>query len=213
MTSKQQQLADLFALAPVIPVVVIDNAALAVPMARALVAGGLPAIEITLRTPAALEAVRAIAQEVEGAVVGVGSVRTPRDFAEAEAAGARFAVSPGSTPGLLAAARDTALPWLPGAATASEAMTLAEAGLVHLKFFPAEAIGGAAALKALAGPLPSLRFCATGGIEPGNAPAYLALRNVPCVGSSWCTPADALASRDWAEIERRARVCAALRRE
>ncbi|HZH43546.1 MAG TPA: keto-deoxy-phosphogluconate aldolase, partial [Lysobacter sp.] len=131
MDTKQRQLADLFALAPVIPVVVIDDAALAVPMARALVAGGLSAIEITLRTPAALEAVRAIAQDVEGAVVGVGSVRVAADFHAAERAGARFAVSPGSTPALVAAAQASALPWLPGAATASEAMALAEHGFSH----------------------------------------------------------------------------------
>lgn len=211
MDARQQQLAELFALAPVIPVVVIDAVAHAVPMARALVAGGLPAIEITLRTPVAREAVRAIAAEVEGAVVGVGSVRTPKDFVEAERAGARFAVSPGATPGLVAAAADTAVPWLPGAATASEAMTLAEAGFAHLKFFPAEAIGGAPALKALGGPLPALRFCATGGIDPDNADAYLRLANVPCVGMSWCTPPNLLAAAAWGDIEARARRCAGLR--
>ena len=156
--------------APVMPVVVIEDARHAVSLARALVAGGIPAIEITLRTRAALDAVRAIANEVEGAIVGVGTVRKPQDLVDAQQAGARFAVSPGSTPGLIAAAKDSSLPWLPGAATASEAMTLAEHGFVFQKFFPAEAAGGAAALRSLHGPLPEIRFCATGGIGTHNAP-------------------------------------------
>lgn len=197
--------------AAVIPVVVLDDARPAVALARALVAGGLPAIEVTLRTRAALDAVRAMVAEVEGAIVGVGTVRTPQDFAAAEQAGARFAVSPGATPALVAAARASALPWLPGAATASEAMRLAEHGFHAQKFFPAEAAGGVAALRALHGPLPELRFCATGGIGPDNAPAYLALPNVRCVGGSWPTPPALVAAGDWAAIEALARAAACLR--
>lgn len=198
-------------LAPVMPVVVVDDVRHAVPLARALVAGGIPAIEVTLRTPAALEAVRAIAAEVPAAVVGVGTVRRPADFAAALAAGARFAVSPGSSPDLLAAARDIGLPWLPGAATASEAMALAERGYLQQKFFPAEAAGGTGALRSLHGPLPDIRFCATGGITPANAGAYLAVPNVACVGGSWLTPAKRLQAGDWSGIEALAREAAALR--
>jgi len=196
--------------APVIPVVVIEDVAHAVPLARALVAGGIPAIEVTLRTPAALAAVRAIAQEVEGAIVGVGTARRPQDLLDAEQAGARFAVSPGATSALLAAAKDSALPWLPGAATASEAMTLAEHGFVHQKFFPAEAAGGVAALKSLHGPLPEVRFCATGGISVRNAREYLATPNVACVGGSWLTPAALVNAGDWTAIEALARAAAQL---
>jgi len=198
-------------LVPVMPVVVIEDARHAVPLARALVAGGIPVIEITLRTAAALEAVRAIASEVEGAVIGVGTVRRPQDLADAEKAGARFAISPGSSPSLLAAARDSALPWLPGAATASEAMTLAEHGHVFQKFFPAESAGGAAALRALHGPMPEIRFCATGGIGAHNAHDYLALPNVACVGGSWLTPAKRIAEGDWIGIEALARAASLLR--
>lgn len=211
MDDKQQTLAQTLALAPVVPVVVIDDAAHAVSLARALVAGGIPAIEITLRTAAALDAVRAIAAEVEGAVVGVGTVLTPEQLLAAERAGARFAVSPGASPNLIAAARDNALPWLPGAATASEAMTLREHGYRYLKFFPAESVGGAAALRALAGPLPELRYCATGGIGLNNARDYLALANVVAVGGSWLTPGEHVAKGDWAGITRLAREAAALR--
>lgn len=197
--------------APVIPVVVIEEAGQAVALARALVAGGIPAIEVTLRTSAALDAVRAIAGEVEGAIVGVGTVRKPQDFADAEKAGARFAVSPGSMRTLLAAARDNALPWLPGAATASEVMALAEQGFVFQKFFPAEAAGGVAALRSLHGPLPEVRFCATGGIGAGNSHEYLAAPNVACVGGSWLTPANLIAARDWKAIEQLAIAAAHLR--
>jgi 2-dehydro-3-deoxyphosphogluconate aldolase/(4S)-4-hydroxy-2-oxoglutarate aldolase len=197
--------------APVMPVVVIEDARHAVALARALVAGGIPAIEITLRTRVALDAVRAMANEVEGAIVGVGTVRTPQDLVAAEKAGARFAVSPGSTPDLRAAAQDAALPWLPGAATASEVMTLAEHGFLYQKFFPAEAAGGAAALRALHGPLPEVRFCATGGIGVHNARDYLATPNVACVGGSWLTPARLLASAGWSEIEALARAATRLR--
>lgn len=197
--------------APVMPVVVIEDARHAVPMARALVAGGIPAIEITLRTAAALDAVRAITNEVEGAMVGVGTVRRPEDLFAAEKAGARFAVSPGSSLALIAASRDCALPWLPGAATASEAMTLAEHGHLLQKFFPAEAAGGVAALRALHGPLPEIRFCATGGINAINARDYLVAPNVACVGGSWLTPPKLIARANWAAIEALARDAALLR--
>jgi 2-dehydro-3-deoxyphosphogluconate aldolase / (4S)-4-hydroxy-2-oxoglutarate aldolase len=197
--------------APVIPVVVIEDAGHAVALAHALVAGGIPAIEVTLRTRAALDAVRAIAAEVEGAIVGVGTVRTARDLADAEKAGARFAVSPGATPSLLAAAKDGALPWLPGAATASEVMTLAEHGFAYQKFFPAEAAGGVAALRSLHGPLPDVRFCATGGIGVHNARDYLAAPNVACVGGSWLTAAPLIEANDWPAVETLARAAAQLR--
>jgi 2-dehydro-3-deoxyphosphogluconate aldolase/(4S)-4-hydroxy-2-oxoglutarate aldolase len=180
-------------------------------MARALVAGGVPAIEVTLRTPAALEAVRAIAAEVEGAVVGVGTVLGETDLRAAYEAGARFAVSPGVTPRLLDAAEDVPLALLPGAATASEAMGLLERGYRHLKFFPAVPAGGARLLAAWAGPLPQLRFCPTGGISAASAAEFLALPNVLCVGGSWLTPADKLATGDWAGIEALARAAANLR--
>ena len=208
---RQQQIERTMRLAPVIPVVVIEDARAAVPMARALVAGGVPAIEVTLRTAAALEAVRAIASEVEGAVVGVGTVRGEADLRAAHGAGARFAVSPGATPRLLDAAEDVPLPLLPGAATASEAMALLERGYRHLKFFPAVPAGGARLLGAWAGPLPQLRFCPTGGISLASAGEFLALPNVLCVGGSWLTPADKLAAGDWAAIEALARGAASLR--
>ncbi|AFC84563.1 bifunctional 4-hydroxy-2-oxoglutarate aldolase/2-dehydro-3-deoxy-phosphogluconate aldolase [Frateuria aurantia] len=208
---KQQQLATTMQLAPVIPVVIIDDARLAVPMARALVAGGIPAIEITLRTPAALDAIRAVANEVEGAIVGVGTVLNGNDLDAALAAGARFAVSPGISPRLLDAADQHELPLLPGIATAGEAMSLLERGYRHLKFFPAVPAGGAKLLSAWASPLPQIRFCPTGGISLGSAPDFLALPNVACVGGSWLTPADKLASRDWAGIELLAREAVALK--
>jgi 2-dehydro-3-deoxyphosphogluconate aldolase / (4S)-4-hydroxy-2-oxoglutarate aldolase len=209
--AKQQQVEATMRLAPVIPVVIIDDAKHAVPMARALVAGGTPAIEVTLRTPAALDAIRAIANEVEGAVVGVGTVLTPKDFHAAEQAGARFAVSPGVSPNLLAAADNSALPLLPGAATASEVMALLERGYRFLKFFPAVPAGGAKLLGAWASPLPQLRFCPTGGISLLSAPDFLALPNVLCVGGSWLTPNDKLKSGDWNGIEQLAREAALLK--
>ena len=209
--AKQQQIETTMRLAAVIPVVVIHDAKVAVAMARALVAGGTPAIEVTLRTPAALEAVRAIAAEVEGAMVGVGTVLGERDLQAALQAGAKFAVSPGVSPRLLDAADDSALPLLPGAATASELMTLLERGYRHLKFFPAVHAGGAKLLGAWAGPLPQVRFCPTGGISLNSAPEFLALPNVLCVGGSWLTPADRLAAGDWAGIELLAREAARLR--
>lgn len=202
---------DILDLAPVIPVLTLDGAADGVPVARALVAGGLPVIEVTLRTAGALEAVRAIAREVAGAVVGVGTVLEPGQFAAAQRAGARFAVSPGHTAGLLAAALDAGLPYLPGMATVSEAMALAERGWRDLKFFPAEPCGGAAFLQALRAPLPQLRFCPTGGIDASAAPRYLALANVPCVGGSWPVPGEAVRAADWGRIEDLARAAASLR--
>jgi 2-dehydro-3-deoxyphosphogluconate aldolase/(4S)-4-hydroxy-2-oxoglutarate aldolase len=203
--NKQVALESILRLAPVVPVVVIDDLVHAVPMARALVAGGLPAIEVTLRTPAALDAIRAIAAEVEGARVGAGTVLTPDELDAAMRAGACFAVSPGSTPRLLDAAAGHALPLLPGAATASEVMALAERGHRLLKFFPAAASGGAAWLRAIGGPLPSVRFCPTGGITPQTAADYLAVPNVACIGGSWLTPPKLLAANDWHAIEALAR--------
>ncbi|MEU9119353.1 bifunctional 4-hydroxy-2-oxoglutarate aldolase/2-dehydro-3-deoxy-phosphogluconate aldolase [Streptomyces sp. NPDC048506] len=196
---------------PVLPVVVLDDAGDAVPLARALVAGGLRAIEVTLRTPAALDALRAIAEEVPGAVVGAGTVLTPEQVAAAGAAGAQFLVSPGWSTRLLRAMRDSGLPFLPGVSTASEVVTLLDEGVTEMKFFPAEAAGGTAYLKSLAAPLPRARFCPTGGIGPASAPAYLALPNVRCVGGTWMLPADALAAKDWPRVERLAREAAALR--
>ncbi|MGA4963231.1 bifunctional 4-hydroxy-2-oxoglutarate aldolase/2-dehydro-3-deoxy-phosphogluconate aldolase [Streptomyces pseudogriseolus] len=198
-------------LAPVVPVVVVEDVADAVPLARALVAGGLPAIEVTLRTPAARGAIRAIAAEVPGAVVGAGTVLTPEQVTDAVTAGARFLVSPGCTDALLAAMRASGVPFLPGVATASEVMALLERGVREMKFFPARATGGTAYLKSLSGPLPQARFCPTGGIGPDTAPEYLALPNVGCVGGSWMLPEDAVAARDWERVERLAREAAALR--
>lgn len=202
---------DLFDLAPVIPVVVLDDADAAVPMARALVEGGLPVIEVTLRTPAAVEAITRIAAEVPDAVVGAGTVVRPEDAELSAAAGARFLVSPGCTSRLQAAMVATGLPFLPGVATASEAIALLEGGITAMKFFPAEASGGAACLRALAGPLPQIRFCPTGGVSPRNAAEYLALENVGCVGGSWLTPADVVRDGDWARVRKLASEAAALR--
>ncbi|GAB3147452.1 bifunctional 4-hydroxy-2-oxoglutarate aldolase/2-dehydro-3-deoxy-phosphogluconate aldolase [Microbispora hainanensis] len=204
-------MSNLLDLAPVVPVVVLDDADSAVPLARALVAGGLPVIEVTLRTPAALDAIRRIAAEVPEAVVGAGTVRSPEDVEAATGAGSRFLVSPGTTPALLAAMLASGVPFLPGVATATEAMTLAERGVRELKFFPAEPAGGVAYLKSLSGPLPDVRFCPTGGITPSNAPAYLALPNVGCVGGSWLTPRSLVAAGDFARIEKLASEAAALR--
>ncbi|MFI0422781.1 bifunctional 4-hydroxy-2-oxoglutarate aldolase/2-dehydro-3-deoxy-phosphogluconate aldolase [Spongiactinospora sp. 9N601] len=198
-------------LAPVVPVVVIDDVDTAVPLARALVAGGLPAIEVTLRTDAALSAIARIAAEVPDAVVGAGTVRTSADVDASVRAGAKFLVSPGAPAALAAAMAASGIPFLPGAATATEVLALAERGVKEMKFFPAEAAGGVPYLSALAGPLPDVRFCPTGGIRPANAPDYLALPNVGCVGGTWLTPADALASGDYTRIEKLAVEAAALR--
>ncbi|GAA2570653.1 MULTISPECIES: bifunctional 4-hydroxy-2-oxoglutarate aldolase/2-dehydro-3-deoxy-phosphogluconate aldolase [Streptomyces] len=197
-------------LAPVVPVVVLDDLADAVPLARALVAGGLPAIEVTLRTPVALDAIRAIAGEVPDAVVGAGTLVTAEQVGEVVAAGARFLVSPGWTDVLLEAMRGSGVPFLPGVSTTSEVVALLERGVREMKFFPAEAAGGTAYLKALAAPLPQARFCPTGGITPASAPEYLALPNVGCVGGSWMLPKDAVAGRDWGRVEALAREAAGL---
>lgn len=208
MTSALPSVLDL---APVVPVVVIESAADAVPLARALVAGGLPAIEVTLRTPAALDAIRAIAAEVPDAVVGAGTVISAAGVADAVGAGARFLVSPGWTESLLDAMTSSGVPFLPGVSTTSEVVALLERGVREMKFFPAEAAGGVPYLKSLTGPLPHARFCPTGGVSLASAPSYLSLPNVGCVGGTWMLPADALAARDWARIESLAREAAELR--
>jgi 2-dehydro-3-deoxyphosphogluconate aldolase/(4S)-4-hydroxy-2-oxoglutarate aldolase len=201
VTERQIGIEAILRLAPVVPVLVIDDVATAVPLARALVAGGLRAIEVTFRTAAALESIRAIAAEVEGAVVGAGTVLTAAQVDQAVAAGCRFMVSPGASPALLAAVVDCPLPLLPGAATASESMVLLEQGYAFQKFFPAEPAGGAAYLKSLASPLAGVRFCPTGGISRDSAGRYLALSNVVCVGGSWVAPADKVAAGAWGDIE------------
>ena len=195
---------------PVVPVVVVDDLAQAVPVARALVAGGLPVIELTLRTPVALDAIRAIADEVPEILVGAGTVVTPGQAKEAHDAGAQFLVSPGATPALLAGMAETGLPFLPGTATVSEVLAVLEAGWTEMKFFPAEASGGAAFLASVASPVPAARFCPTGGITATSAASYLALPNVGCVGGSWLTPKDALVAGDWARVEQLAAAAAAL---
>jgi 2-dehydro-3-deoxyphosphogluconate aldolase/(4S)-4-hydroxy-2-oxoglutarate aldolase len=210
MNAKHQALDEILRASPVVPVVVLDDADAAVPLARALVAGGIRVIEVTLRTPAAIDAIGRIAREVPDALVGAGTVLDGDQLAKSRAAGAAFAVSPGYAPRLLDAADASPLPLLPGASTAAEAMSLAERGYRLLKFFPAEPAGGPAYLKALASPLPMLRFCPTGGIDRASAPRYLALGNVVCVGGSWLTPADRIAAGDWAAIEALARDAAGL---
>lgn len=197
---------------PVIPVLVVDRVETALPLARALVAGGLNVLEITLRTAAALDVIRALAQEIEGAVVGAGTVLTPAQLSRVEKAGARFAVSPGATDALLGAAQGSTLPFLPGAATASEAMRLLDRGYRYMKFFPAEPAGGVAYLNTLAAPLTEARFCPTGGIDAERAKAYLALANVVCVGGSWVAPTEAVRAGDWSAIAALARAAAALPR-
>jgi 2-dehydro-3-deoxyphosphogluconate aldolase/(4S)-4-hydroxy-2-oxoglutarate aldolase len=202
---------DLAAHGPVIPVIVIDDVAHAAPLARALLDGGVRVLEVTLRTPVALAAIEAIAREVPDAIVGAGTVCNAGDAQAALDAGAAFAVSPGYTAELGAACRRIGLPLLPGAVTASEAMAAMADGLKFLKFFPAEAAGGVALLKSLAGPFPGLRFCPTGGLTPANAPSYLALPNVAVCGGSWLTPAEALRGGDWGRITQLARAASALR--
>jgi 2-dehydro-3-deoxyphosphogluconate aldolase / (4S)-4-hydroxy-2-oxoglutarate aldolase len=191
---------SLLDIVPVIPVVVVQDAADAVPIARALVDGGLPIIELTLRTPAAMESIERIAAEVPDILVGAGTIVDTSQPKQAAAAGAQFLVSPGSTPRLRAAMRDSGLPHLPGVATVSEVLTLLEDGYTEMKFFPAEAAGGAAYLRAIHSPIPAARFCPTGGITPTSLASYLALPNVGCVGGSWLTPADAVGRRDWTTI-------------
>lgn len=213
MTPAEQsaRAARICRMAPVVPVLVVDDVAHAAPLARALVAGGLPALEVTLRTPAALEVIRAMA-DVEGGVVGAGTLLTPADVKAAKAAGAQFGVSPGATPRLIAACEDEGLPLLAGAVTASEVMALMEAGYSVGKFFPAETSGGAAALKALGAPLPQMAFCPTGGIGLANARDYLSLPNVMCVGGSWVAPKAMVQAGDWGGITRLAAEAAALPR-
>ena len=196
---------------PVIPVIVVDRLEDAVPMAEALVSGGLTILEVTLRTPVALEAVGAIVSRVAGARVGVGSVVDPAQFVAARDAGATFAVSPGATAELDEAARAAGIEWLPGAQTPSEVLALRARGHRFVKFFPAEAAGGMAWLKSVAGPIPDVRFCPTGGITATNARDYLALPNVACVGGSWVIPSAAVRAGRWSEIEALAREARAMR--
>ncbi|MEX0350384.1 MAG: bifunctional 4-hydroxy-2-oxoglutarate aldolase/2-dehydro-3-deoxy-phosphogluconate aldolase [Paracoccaceae bacterium] len=200
MTSKSARAREICALAPIIPVLVVDDVAHATPLAQALVSGGLPALEVTLRTPAALDVINAMSK-VTGGVVGAGTLVTPEDVRAAKAAGAQFGGSPGATDALIAACEAEDLPLLPGAATASEAMRLLEAGYDMLKFFPAEASGGAPALKAIGAPLPQISFCPTGGVSPSNAESYLSLPNVVCAGGSWVAPKDKVQAGDWAAIQ------------
>lgn len=196
-------------LAPIVPVLVVHDVAHARPLAEALVAGGLPALEVTLRTPAALEAIAEMAK-VEGGVVGAGTLLTSEDVRLAKDAGAVFGVSPGATDRLLDACEDMDLPTLPGAATATEAMRLFERGYDMLKFFPAEASGGAAALKAIGAPLPLIRFCPTGGVNTANVESYLSLPNVVCAGGSWVAPDKMVQVGDWDGITRLARAASLL---
>ena len=210
MAQDSAALRDILTLAPVIPVIILDDVDKARPLAEALVAGGLPVLEVTLRTPNALRVIAEMAK-VAGAVVGSGTVRSPLQMQKSVDAGCRFMVSPGAPMRLLESADDVAIPLLPGIGTPTEAMTAAEHGYSFLKFFPAEALGGAPVLKAFASPLPDITFCPTGGIDAEKAKTYLKLPNVICVGGSWVMPADAIESGDWARIERLAREAAALR--
>lgn len=195
---------------PVIPVIVVERLEDAVPLARALVAGGVRVLELTLRTPVALQAIERIAQEVEGAIVGVGTITRPQDLQASVRAGAAFGVSPGLTPELIAAARDVPLPLLPGVMTPSDVIAARAAGFTELKLFPAQQAGGIGMLKALGGPFTDVRFCPTGGISATTAPDFLALSNVVCVGGSWLTPADAIAGKDWARITELARAASCI---
>lgn len=207
---QSQKTRELCNLAPVVPVIVIKDVARAEGLATALVSGGLPVLEVTLRSDAALDAIRAMSS-VQGGHVGAGTVLTPDDAKRAKDAGAKFAVSPGLTDRLIQACSDLELPLLPGAVTASEVMRAADAGYDMLKFFPAEAVGGAPALKSLAGPLPRISFCPTGGVSPDNARDYLSLPNVVCVGGSWVATDADVTDENWSAIEARARTAATLR--
>ncbi|MEQ1944727.1 2-dehydro-3-deoxy-phosphogluconate aldolase [Mesorhizobium sp. VNQ89] len=211
MAGKTEKLLSLLDGQPVIPVIKIKDLENAVPLARALAAGGLRMIEITLRTHDALEAIRRVAGEVEDAVVGAGTVLNPKQFDEAAAAGSKFIVSPGLTSSLISAAADSEVPLLPGAITPGEIMTALEAGIDFLKFFPAEQAGGTTFLRSLASPLASVRFCPTGGISALNAEEYLAVPNVVCVGGSWVAPDDAIRDGKWDVIESLARQASALK--
>ncbi len=202
---------DVMRVGPVIPVIVIEDVAHAVPLARALVAGGVRVLEVTLRTAAGMAAVKAIACEVQNAIVGVGTITRPEEFAQSLEAGAAFGVSPGLTPALIEAARASALPLLPGVMTPSDVIAARAAGFSELKLFPAQQAGGVGMLKALSGPFPDVTFCPTGGINAKTASEFLALPNVACVGGSWLTPNDAIVAGDWARITALARETAALR--
>lgn len=201
---------EVLRVGPVIPVIVLDDLAQAVPLANALVAGGVRVLEVTLRTPVALAAIRAIAREVPEAIVGVGTLTRPEDFTEAMDVGARFGVSPGLTPALIEAARDSGLPLLPGVMTPSDVIAARLAGFRELKLFPAQQAGGIGMLRALSGPFPDVTFCPTGGITAETAPEFLALPNVACVGGSWLTPGAALATGDWDAITALARQASCL---
>lgn len=207
---KQARTEAILKAAPVVPVMVIEDVKQAVPLARALVAGGLPVLEITLRTASALDSIRAIIAEVEGAIVGAGTVLTPQQLEMVADANCAFAVSPGSSPRLLDAADTVAMPLLPGAVTATEVQTLLERGYRFQKFFPAEPAGGTAYLSSLSQPIPQVKFCPTGGITPALAPSYLKLANVITLGGSWMAPKALVAAGDWAGIEKLAREAAAL---
>lgn len=212
MKTKTETLLNLLSGQPVIPVLKIDRIADAVPLARALVKGGLPAIEITLRTPDALDAIRLVVNEVPDAIVGAGTILDGKHFENAVDAGAQFIVSPGTTQELLDVANQYDVPFLPGATTPSEIMAMREEGYEILKFFPAEQSGGISYLKALASPLSGMRFCPTGGVSMKNAAEYLALPNVICVGGSWVAPDDDLATGNWTRVEELAREAAGLAR-
>lgn len=203
---------DIMNTSPVVPVMVINKLEHAVPLAHALVEGGLKVLEITLRTPIALDAIRRIKAEVPGAIVGAGTVINLETLKQAIDAGSEFLVSPGVTESLIDAALQSGVPILPGAISPSEVMRLMEKGITEMKFFPAEAAGGIPMLKSIGGPLPQVTFCPTGGISPKNAADYLALSNVACVGGSWMAPADLVDKEDWDEIKRRATEAAALKK-
>lgn len=204
-------LLEIMRASPVIPVIAIERLDDAVPLARALVGGGIRVLEITLRTPHGLAAIRAIAEQVPQAIVGVGTLTQPEEFAAARDAGAVFGVSPGLTPALVQAARASGLPLLPGVMTPSEVMAAREQGFRQLKLFPAVPAGGVGMLNAIAGPLPDVVFCPTGGVAPDSAAQFLACPNVACVGGSWLTPKDALRAGDWERIEGLAQAASALR--
>jgi len=210
MPQDSNAIRSILSLAPVVPVIILDDVSKARPLAEALVAGGLPVLEVTLRTPNALKVIEEMAK-VEGAIVGSGTVRNPQHMQQSVAAGCRFMVSPGLTPRILDAADDIGIPLLPGIGTPGEAMTAADRGYSYLKFFPAEALGGAPVLKAFASPLADITFCPTGGIDAAKAKTYLSLPNVICVGGSWIMPGDAIESGDWSRIETLAREAAALK--
>jgi 2-dehydro-3-deoxyphosphogluconate aldolase / (4S)-4-hydroxy-2-oxoglutarate aldolase len=204
-------LLDIMRTSPVIPVIAIDSIEHAVPLAKALVAGGIRVLEVTLRTEHGIPAIRAMSEEVPDAIVGVGTLTQPEEFAAARDAGAVFGVSPGLTPALIEAAKRSGLPLLPGVMTPSEVMAAREAGFRQLKLFPAVPAGGLGMLNAIAGPLPDVTFCPTGGISQETAPQFLACRNVACVGGSWLTPKNAMKSGDWQQITELAHAASSLR--